>query len=571
MRTAAILAAERGARREYLEFVRERNRSKKPFSTAEHLAWPRAGGCTQNEQYFETCVQFCLTRETPALRLEAIRLLQRGLGDLHIQPGQSEVFSGYRGNSVDRLDVNIRRMIVDRLTPAFPTTDAEVNRELARLLGMLAADDLNLAAISQQWTSQSTTEDDIHYLIVAALLPGARSPDVTQRTVGALLNLETKLRTAGGHPSQNWPLRVAEMFEELCRRDPALARRLVEDPEFGRPEHTLYAAHLPGDLRLRAARKLLAAAQASDEPPGSDLIALVAELPAAESLPALRRNWGNVGLRDAIALALPRYGDAEDRQRFVESLASVQPKVAEQAARALTALGARATPAEIRAALAGLRQACQVPEQTALRTALDELLVGWTDGAVPADEKLRSDPAALWTAWRQWFDKTHPDQAKILAASGSIDAAEWSERLAKLDWTQGDAARGHTLFERKACHRCHQVSGQLGPDLTGAVARLSREDLFAAIVDPNKEVSPTFQTTRVVTTSGQVYYGLLVYESPEATLLQTAPDTTVRIIGAERSDMQPVRQSLMPTGLLGGTSDQELADLYAYLKTLGKK
>ena len=100
---------------------------------------------------------------------------------------------------------------------------------------------------------------------------------------------------------------------------------------------------------------------------------------------------------------------------------------------------------------------------------------------------------------------------------------------------------------------------------------MSREDLFAAIVDPNKEVSPTFQTTRVVTTSGLVYYGLLVYESPEATLLQTAPDTTVRIIGAERSVMQPVRQSLMPTGLLNGASEQELADLYAFLKTLGKK
>ncbi len=249
----------------------------------------------------------------------------------------------------------------------------------------------------------------------------------------------------------------------------------------------------------------------------------------------------------------------------------MQPKVVEQAAKALTGLGAAATPAEIRAALAALRQACQVPEQAALRGALDELLIGWTSGAVPPDEKLRRDPAALWTAWQNWFATAQPEQAKILAASGSVDAAAWLERLAKLDWTQGDAARGRTQFERKACHRCHQVSGQLGPDLTGTVARLSREDLFTAILDPNKEVSPTFQTTRVITTSGQVYYGLLVYESPEATLLQTAPDTTVRIIGAERSDMQSVRQSLMPTGLLNGTTDQELEDLYAYLKTLGKK
>ncbi len=111
----------------------------------------------------------------------------------------------------------------------------------------------------------------------------------------------------------------------------------------------------------------------------------------------------------------------------------------------------------------------------------------------------------------------------------------------------------------------------MGPELTGSIARMSREDLFAAIIDPNKEVSPTFQTTRIITTSGLVHYGRLVYESPDATLLQTSPDTTLRIIGAEKSDMRPVRQSLMPTGLLNGTTDQELADLYGYLKSLGNK
>ncbi len=170
-----------------------------------------------------------------------------------------------------------------------------MNRELTRLLGMVGADEPRLLdAISRQWTSQTTTEDDIHYLIVSALLPGERSRDVTLREVTALLNLETKLRAAGGHPSQNWPLRVAEMFEELCRRDPALAEHLVDDPTFGRPEHTLYAAHLTGDLRLRATRKLLATAGASEDLPGSELIALIAELPAADSLPVLRlleRGW----------------------------------------------------------------------------------------------------------------------------------------------------------------------------------------------------------------------------------------------------------------------------------------
>ena len=573
VRTAAVLSTERGGEELFKQYASQHYVSQAPISTAEFLALQHTTTCCgpSPKAFNDRCIKCFEETDSPTLRGEALRVLQRTLGDVQIQPGQAEVFSGYRvGREKFFKECSVH--IAASLAPAFPTPDAEVNRELARLLGMLGEEDLKLLdALSRQWTSQSTTEDDVHYLIVSALLPGSRAAEVTQREVDALLNLETKLRQRGGHPSQNWPLRVAEMFEELCRRDPALAESLVDDPNFGRPEHSLYATHLMGDLRLRATRKLLAAALMSDDPPGSDLIALVAELPPAESLPALRRYWGEVGLRDAIALALARQGAAEDRERLVESLASVQPKVVEQAAKALTGLESSATAVEIRAALAALRQACQVPEQKELRGALDELLVRWTGGAVPPDQKLLGNPAALWTAWQTWFETAHPDEAKILAASGSVDLAEWQQRLAKLDWSPGDATRGRTHFERKACHRCHQVSGQLGPELTGAVARMSRDDLFAAILDPNKEVSPTFQTTRVITTSGQVYYGLLVYESPEATLLQTAPDTTVRIIGAERSDMQPVRQSLMPTGLLNGTTDQELADLYAYLKTLGKK
>ncbi len=304
---------------------------------------------------------------------------------------------------------------------------------------MLGADDPKLLdAISRQWTAQSTTEDDIHYLIVSALLAGERSADVTRRTVSALLELETKLRAAGGHPSQNWPQRVAEMFEELCRRDSSLARLLVDEPAFGRPEHTLYAAHFEGDLRARATRKLLAAVRASDEPPGSELIALIAQLPAAESLPVLRRAWNEVGLRDAVLLALAREPNSDDRERFVESLASVQPKVAEQAAQALLALGPTASPVEVRIALAALGQACQVSEQSAPCAALASLLDLWTSGAVPLGEASRRDPAVLWAAWQKWFAAAYPEQAKILATSGTIDAAEWQRRLAQIDWTGGD-------------------------------------------------------------------------------------------------------------------------------------
>ena len=132
-------------------------------------------------------------------------------------------------------------------------------------------------------------------------------------------------------------------------------------------------------------------------------------------------------------------------------------------------------------------------------------------------------------------------------ASTTTDLAAWRSRLADIDWKAGDPNAGRQVFELRSCHRCHQQSGHLGPELKGAVTRMSREDLFTAILDPNLEVSPTHMTTLIATKSGQVYHGLVVYESPESTLLQTGPDTTVRITSTEATSMRPSSQSLMPT------------------------
>ena len=101
--------------------------------------------------------------------------------------------------------------------------------------------------------------------------------------------------------------------------------------------------------------------------------------------------------------------------------------------------------------------------------------------------------------------------------------------------------------------------------------RFSRDDLFTAIIQPDKDISPAYQPKTVITTSGKVYNGMLIYDSPALTLLQTTPDTTVRITQEERQLVLPGTVSFMPTGLLDDLQDAELADLYAYLKGLRKQ
>ena len=97
---------------------------------------------------------------------------------------------------------------------------------------------------------------------------------------------------------------------------------------------------------------------------------------------------------------------------------------------------------------------------------------------------------------------------------------------------------------------------------------LFRSDLFTAILQPNRDVSPRYQTTLVVTLDGKTYQGTVIYEAVDGLILQTGLAETVRIPGDQIESQQSVPRSLMPAGLLDSLSDRELADLYAYLKGL---
>ena len=510
-------------------------------------------------------------------RLEAVRLIQLLLGDARLEAGSAEVYSGYAGTLGGTLSRHYLGRIAAELAPAFPTDDAELNRELARLLGMLPSKDVRLLdVIAAQWTDDSALTDDIHYLIVFSRLGGERNEKITAATAAALAGLHHKLIAGNMHPSRNWPLRVGECFDELLKRDPALSKALIDQADFRLPDQSLFAGRLPENDKQTAARKLLAAAAAADEDEfawTSELVEVVASLPAEESLPVLREKWDDYGLRDAILLALAHDPRAEDRERFVAGFDSTQPEVIARAAQALEKLPPTGEPAEIAAALRTLRQYCAAKEQRAARLALLSLLIHWTGQQSFVVDEADNDTAAadlpaLYQPWFAWFAENHPAESARLSAAGSVDAAAWQQRLAEIAWDAADAKHGRAVFEKRNCHRCHRGTSRLGPDLVGAAGRLSRDDLFTAILDPNKEVSPLYQTQAVVTRGGLVHYGLLVYESPESTLVQTGPDTTIRVAGDDLESMQPSRVSLMPAGLLNDLTDRDLADLYAYLRTL---
>ncbi len=495
------------------------------------------------------------------VRLAAVRLVQRALGDLSAARARGTVWEGYsRRRAEPALPERVRAV----LRAAFPSGQPDLDRELSRTLALVEDDDpALLARVAGQLTPRSHPTEDVHYLAVLARLEAPRSPAITRAVADALVRLDARIVERKLNRESNWPLRLREIHAALAARDRALNRAIVEHRDFGRPDHVLWTA-APGFDRRRAAEVFLARAGKSEAFTwNAGLVALVGELPAEKSLPVLRKLWGEAGLDDEVLPLLARQAREVDRVKFLSGLAS--PRLALVAV-ALAALEKLPVPAGTQ----------RRDEATALVRALQQLPAGKAEDSLRArllarlgklaEAKLATAEAAL-----AWLTRHHPDQARLLSAADGVDVAAWRRRLERVAWDKGDAKRGQAVYVKASCASCHSGSAALGPDLAGVTGRFSRDDLFTAILQPSKDVSPRYRTTQLTTTRGQVHQGIIVYEAVDSIILQTGPATTIRLGFAQVAERRLTARSLMPAGLLDRLGDGDLADLYAYLRSLAAR
>jgi len=482
-----------------------------------------------------------------------LRLTQRWLGDVPAKsPGGGTAFEGYTlAGKGDTLTVE-QRAALARLLPA---KHADVTREAARVLAIVADDRPEaLEAVLDCLRRSPNAADDLHYLLCVARLPAPRTEPQTALVAGRLLGLDAIQERDGQVTDTHWPLRLAELHKELAARDPALNAALLKSPDFGRAAHAVFT-RAPGFDRVAAARRFLDRRKQPGFAWNADLVGLLARLPAEEARPVARELWGEVGLDDALLPLLTREPLAEDRVRFVEGLALGQPALVQKAAAALEKLGPSRDADETFALLKALRDVPPEKDHDAVRAQVVAVLQTQTK------EKRTTFPE-----WAAWLRTTDADRAKRLEQG--IDRAAWAERLGKVAWDRGDAERGKAVYAKASCAACHSGAQALGPDLRGVAGRFSRDDLFVSLIDPNKDVPARYRMTAFTTEAGKVYQGVVIYEATDSLILQTGPGTTVRIDSPKIRERRLVPQSLMPAGLLDRLRDDELADLYAYLRGL---
>jgi putative heme-binding domain-containing protein len=137
----------------------------------------------------------------------------------------------------------------------------------------------------------------------------------------------------------------------------------------------------------------------------------------------------------------------------------------------------------------------------------------------------------------------------------------------KLAAGTGNPYAGETLFMDRCagCHKLFFKGGRIGPDLT-SYQRDNLGTLLTSIVDPNAEIREGFEYYLIETRDGRSVSGFVVERDTQITVVRGFEGEDILLRTEDIQKFQPMERSLMPEGLLDDLNDQELRDLFAYLR-----
>lgn len=153
--------------------------------------------------------------------------------------------------------------------------------------------------------------------------------------------------------------------------------------------------------------------------------------------------------------------------------------------------------------------------------------------------------------------------------STSADLHAQIDRLAALIGAgSGVPKPGKQLFDRQ-CLRCHTLfgkGGKVGPDLT-TYRRDDLDTMLLNIVNPGAVIREGYATQVVSLVDGRVLSGVVVEQDKNVVVLRGSDGKDVVVARADIDTMHQTSTSLMPEGLLQGLTDQQVRDLFAYLRS----
>jgi len=174
--------------------------------------------------------------------------------------------------------------------------------------------------------------------------------------------------------------------------------------------------------------------------------------------------------------------------------------------------------------------------------------------------------------------KQHRDESltklaeKIWGNTGPPTTSEMEKQIARLAFVArtgtGNPYHGRALFSNSCavCHTLFSVGGQIGPDLT-SYQRSDLDNLLLQIVNPSAQVREGYETFNIETKDGRSLTGFLADKDNQVVVLRCLDGQSIAVERKEIVEMNASANSLMPEGLLDRLNDQEVRDLFAYLRS----
>ena len=502
----------------------------------------------------------------------------------------------------DRLNVDARRLLAERINDEYPRVRLEAVRVLASIPGAESVA-IALAALDR----------DVDRFMDYAIWLTARDrkedwlPAVEKGELGGLSNIKHLTFALKAVQSPVVVPLVLNLIQEGRVSGQQLADAVQVVSSLGQPQHLTRALALAANDKTDNATRIalldaLASASRRRKLKPAGNLSSIGKLIESENATVVARSvacaglWKQESARSTIAdLATGGDVDTSIRLAAIDGLAQLGgPKsrttlielakadgafaIKSRFATALLTIDANAAAAQAVAVLASANA-------TDNPTDLVAAFIARKNGP-PAlakslgGSKLKDDVAKLALRAISSSGRNLPGLSEALRAAGgiktgpkSLSADEMNALIDEIN-KSGDPANGEAIFRRKdlSCLKCHAIAGaggRVGPDLLSIGASAPIDYLVDSLLDPNKKVKENYNTIVIQTLEGKVISGVKVRQTDKDLVVRDAEDREVAV-ALDDIDVQKDGASIMPSGLTDRLTKSELRDLVSFLSRLGK-
>jgi len=166
---------------------------------------------------------------------------------------------------------------------------------------------------------------------------------------------------------------------------------------------------------------------------------------------------------------------------------------------------------------------------------------------------------------------THQDiqiraRAKELMPTANVDRLRVVRQYQAALELKPDKERGKQVFQQ-VCIGCHRLDGvgiEIGPNLASVTDR-NPSSLLSGILDPNAVVEGKYRSFLVTMEDGRAILGIIISETSANIVMKDLANQEHVILRSELESLTNTGKSLMPDGLETSLTQQNVADLIAYV------